>query len=203
MRSFVAVELPEPILEAVGQLSGRLRASGARATWVKPENMHLTLRFLGEVDEENINRLKAILSDSYRGMSPFTLSVRGVGAFPNMRRPSVVWVGAVVAREARSQVELGNERALGNEGAEAIETAYLAAESAARAIGLAPEEKAFHPHLTLARIRDAREAPPLVACLERERDFCAGDFTVHSVSLFSSRLTPHGPIYQRLEEFTF
>jgi len=204
MRSFVAVELPEPILEAVGQLSGRLRASGARATWVKPENMHLTLRFLGEVDEDNINRLKAILSDSYRGMSPFTLSVRGVGAFPNMRRPSVVWVGAVEAREAaRSQVELGNERVLGNERAQAIETAYLAAESAARAIGLAPEEKAFHPHLTLARIRDAREAPPLVACLERERDFCAGDFTVHSVSLFSSRLTPHGPIYQRLEEFTF
>jgi len=203
MRSFVAVELPEPILEAVGQLSGRLRASGARVTWVKPENMHLTLRFLGEVDEDNINRLKTILSDSYRGMSPFTLSVRGVSAFPNMRRPSVVWVGAVEAREARSQVELGNEPALGNERAEAIETAYLAAESAARAIGLPPEEKAFHPHLTLARIKDAREAPPLVACLERERDFCAGDFTVRSVSLFSSRLTPHGPVYQRLEEFTF
>ena len=206
MRSFVAVELPEPILEAVGQLSGRLRASGARVTWIKPENMHLTLRFLGEIDEDNINRLKAILSDAYRGMSPFTLSVRGVGAFPNMRRPSVVWVGAVEAREAgeaRSQVQLGNERALGDDRAEAIETAYLAAESAARAIGLPPEEKAFHPHLTLARIKDAREAPPLVACLERERDFCAGDFTVHSVSLFSSRLTPHGPIYQRIEEFTF
>jgi len=184
MRTFIAIELPEPILAAIAMLSDRLRASHARVTWVKPENMHLTLRFLGEIDDENIRRLNTILSDAYRCMIPFTLSVRGAGAFPNMRRPNVIWVGV----ESPGQ---------------SIEMAHLAAESAARAIGLPPEERAFHPHLTLVRIKDPREAPPIIDCLDRENDFNAGDFTVKSVSLFSSRLTPHGPVYQRLQEFIF
>jgi 2'-5' RNA ligase len=184
MRTFIAIELPEPILAAIAMLSDRLRASRARVTWVKPENMHLTLRFLGEVDDENIKRITTILSDAYRGVTPFTVSVRGTGAFPNERRPNVIWAGVESAGSG-------------------LETAHMAAESAARAIGLPPEDRAFHPHLTLVRIKEWREAPPVIDCLERESDFNAGDFTVKDVSLFSSRLTPHGPVYQRLQEFIF
>ena len=184
MRTFVAIEMPQQVLDALRGLSDRLRASGSRVSWVKPENMHLTLRFLGDVDEEHIDRLAAILCEAYKGMIPFAASVRGTGAFPNMRRPSVIWVGV-------EPFEGG------------LATVQTAAESAARAIGLPPEDKTFHPHLTLARIKDAREARPLMDLFACERDFHAGDFTVAGVSLFCSQLTPHGPIYRRLREFDF
>ena len=184
MRTFVAIELPESVKEALHALSGRLRESGGRVSWVKPENMHLTLRFLGEVDDEHVERLSAILADAYRGSAAFPLAVRGTGAFPNPRRPDVIWVGAEPLEGALAEVQ-------------------AAAESAARAIGLPPDDKIFRAHLTLARIRDRRAAKPLMECLEMERDFAGGEFTVGSVSLFSSELTPHGPIYRRLREFAF
>lgn len=184
MRAFVAIEMPPHIIESLGALSGRLRASGARVTWVRPENMHLTLRFLGDVGEDAIQRMKAILSDACRGMTPFPISVNGTGAFPSVRRPNVIWAGV-------EPVEGG------------LATAQLAAESAARAIGLPPEDKPFRPHLTLARIKDPQAAQALMTRLEHEQGFDAGEFTVSNVSLFSSQLTPRGPIYARLEEFGF
>ena len=195
LRTFIAIELPEPVKEALHGLNGRLRDSGARATWVKPENMHLTLRFLGEVEAERVEKLAAILTDACQGKPPFTLAVRGIGAFPNPRKPEVIWAGAEPLEGPLAEVR-------------------IAAENAARAIGLPPDDKAFRAHLTLARLRDRRAAKALEVggwtvgsrlreYLERERDFAAGEFTVRSVSLFSSELTPHGPVYRRLEEFPF
>ena len=184
MRAFIAIELSDAVRQALSSLVLRLRESRARVSWVRVENIHLTLRFLGEVDEPHIERLAGILRDAYKGIVPFTLSVRGTGAFPNLRKPSVIWVGAGPVEGPLGEVQ-------------------LAAESAARAIGLPPEEKAFHPHLTLARIRDARGAGPLVARLEEERDFEGGEIPVNRVSLFSSELAPGGPVYTRVMEFGF
>ena len=184
MRTFIAIELPETVIASLGALGNRLRGAGVRVSWVKPESMHLTLRFLGEIDAEHVDRLRAILCDAYKGIVPFMLSVRGAGAFPNMQRPSVIWVGV-------EPLDGG------------LATVQMAAESAARAIGSPPEDKPFHSHLTLARIKDSRSAGPLMACFEQERDFKAGDFTVRSVSLFSSQLTRHGPIYRCEQEFPF
>jgi len=183
LRAFIAIELPEPVKEALGALSRRLQRPGERVTWVRTERIHLTLRFLGEIDQEAIVKLSAILSDAYAGMAPFALSVKGVGAFPNVRRPSVIWAGIGPV--------------------DGVQAAHDAAEQAARTIGLPVENKAFRPHLTLARIRDRRAASALTARLEAERGFVGGEFTVGRVSLFSSELTPKGPIYRRLGEFPF
>jgi 2'-5' RNA ligase len=184
MRTFIAIELPEAVKTSLGALVDRLRGAGVRVSWVKPESMHLTLRFLGDIDAEHVDQLRAILHDAYKGIVPFTLSVRETGAFPNPRRPSVIWVGV-------EPLEGG------------LATVQMAAESAARAIGLPPEDRPFHPHLTLARIKDSGTAGPLMACFEQERGFDAGDFAVGSVSLFSSQLTPHGPIHRCEQEFPF
>lgn len=184
MRTFIAIELPEPVKEALGALSRRLQRPGERVTWVPADRIHLTLRFLGELDEEAIAKLSAILSDEYAGMAPFALSVAEVGAFPNVRRPSVIWAGV-------GPVDGG------------VQAAQAVAEQAARASGLPAEKKAFRPHLTLARIRDRRAASGLTARLEAERGFVGGEFTVGRVSLFSSELTPKGPIYRGLGEFPF
>jgi len=184
VRSFIAIELPEAVRESLSRLSARLRESGVNASWVRPSNIHLTLRFLGEVDEEGLDRLTRILTEHYASVSPFPLSVRGTGAFPNLRRPSVIWAGVEPAEGALTEVQ-------------------ATAEAAAQAIGLPEESKSFHPHLTLARIRVPRGIEPLLARLQDEKDFSGGDFTANAVSLFSSELTPRGPIYRCLKEFPF
>lgn len=182
MRTFIAIELPDPIREALGHLSRRMRNTGANASWVRPENIHLTLRFLGEISEHDVNRIGERLALDYQAIDPFTLTISGTGVFPNPRKPSVIWVGAEPLEGP-------------------LATTQAIAESAAQAIGLPPETKPFRPHLTLARLRDPRQAGTLPQTLEQEAGFNAGAFQVHSVALFSSQLTPKGPIYRRLREF--
>ena len=190
MRSFVAIELPDAIRKSIAALctrvsdAARAAESSTRVSWVDPERMHLTLRFLGEVDEEGLNRIAAILADGLKTAVPFTLKAARTGVFPNTRKPSVMWVGIGPL-------------------AGGLQMVHDTAEDAARAIGLAPDNKTFHPHVTLARIRDGRDAGPLMEAFDKRRDFAAGEFEVHGVSLFSSRLTPKGPIHDRLREFRF
>ena len=182
MRAFIAIELPDEVKGALRGLTQRLRTTGAKASWVRPENMHLTLRFLGEATEETVNRIAERLALAYQDVTPFTVTVTGTGAFPNLRKPRVVWAGV-------APLEGG------------LEAAQAVAEAAAAAVGLPPETKRFRPHLTLARIRDGRVLGALPAGLAREKDFAAGAFTVASVSLLSSQLTPSGPIHRRVREF--
>ncbi len=182
MRAFIAMELPGAIRESLMSLRERLRRSGAKASWVHPDNMHLTLRFLGEVDQDAINALCALLEAEYRNCGPVTLAVAGVGGFPNRRKPSVVWAGI--------EILSGDLMVL-----------QAHAEQAARSIGLAPEEKPFHPHVTLARLRDHRALGTLPAELEAAQTYWGGEFTAAVVSLFSSELRPAGPIYRCLREF--
>ncbi len=184
MRAFVAIELPDSIKDRLRSLTDRLRRSHARASWVKAERIHLTLRFMGDVPEEDADRLRGLLAGRYAGLDGFELRVRGLGAFPNARKPSVVWAGVTPLEGA-------------------LERGQAIAEEGARAIGLKPEKRRFRPHLTLARIRDVRQTGDLPRRLGIERDFDAGSFSVSSVSLFSSELTRSGPIYERIEEFRF
>lgn len=184
MRTFIAIELPDAVKDALRSLIDRLGRSRAHASWTKPERMHLTLRFLGDVPDEDIRRLAGFLTSRYAGGDTFELRVQGVGAFPNARKPSVVWAGVTPLEGALARVQ-------------------AIAEDGARSIGLKPEKRPFRPHLTLARVRDVRQAGDLPKRLGAERDFEAGSFSVSSVSLFSSELTRSGPIYERIEEFRF
>lgn len=184
MRAFVAIEIPATVRAQLAGLAGRLRSAGGSVAWVRPENIHLTLRFLGDLAPEPLERISSELAAAYRGIAPFMLAARGTGAFPNPRRPSVLWVGVEPADGPLAAIQQH-------------------AEAAARVIGLPAETKAFHPHLTLARVKDWRSAVGMVARFAEERDFVAGDFAVGSVSLFTSTLTPRGAVYTRLREFGF
>lgn len=184
MRAFVAIELPDAIKENLAGLAERLRPARVPASWVRPEQIHLTLRFLGDVDKTRLEQISATLRAAYRGTPPFTVRVSGTGGFPNIRRPHVIWVSLHSAENELAEVQ-------------------QKAESAAQAIGLTPEERPFNPHLTLARIKDPHAAWPLAAMLEQEAQFHAGEFTVSGVSLFSSQLNPKGALHTRLEEFLF
>ncbi len=182
MRVFVAVELPESVLRDLAALRERFRVCGARASWVETENMHLTLRFLGEIGEEALAGLGLGLRRACAGRAGLTLALKGTGAFPNPRRPGVVWAGL----ETRS----GDLVVLRG-----------AVEGAARAAGLGPDDKAFHPHITLGRIRDRRRPGTLAEVLDVTRTFSGDAFGVSHVSLFRSTLTPRGPVYERLDTY--
>lgn len=182
MRSFIAIELPDPIKASLTPMVDRLRRTRVRASWVKPERMHLTLRFLGDVAEERLAALGEHLSAGLSGIEPFPLRVQGVGAFPNTRRPVVLWAGVGSLEGALTDVQ-------------------AAAERAAQSIGLKPERRAFRAHVTIARVKQSGGFGELSVALRREEDFEAGPFQAGAVTLFSSELAPSGPVYTRLREF--
>lgn len=182
MRTFIAIELPDEIKAFLTDRIERLRATGAKASWVKPEAMHLTLRFLGDLDSDPVARIRKLLAEGYADVPAFTLKVAGMGAFPNRRRPGVVWAGVEPAEGTLAQ-------------------AQAVAEQAALAIGLAPETKPFHPHLTLARVKDPAQGRILAEQVPWDEPFDTGSFPVTGVILFSSQLTPRGPIHERLQEY--
>ena len=182
MRTFIAIELPEAVRKKLVGLIAALRRGSVRASWVRSDHMHLTLRFLGEITDDHLEVINPALLEACVNTPSFALGVHGLGAFPNLRRPSVLWVGVGPLQPALADLQ-------------------RASEAAARSAGLASETKPFHPHVTLARIKDPRSAGGLTGEVEAQRDFGAGAFDVTHVSLFSSELTPRGPIYTRIQEY--
>ncbi len=180
IRSFIAVESSEEVRQAVGRLLQKLQPLCRDVKWVEPENMHLTLKFLGDVDSEQVPELWEAVQKAVSGSPAFELEIRGTGAFPNLRRPNVFWVGT-------------------GQGTDHLEALAERVEEALDPLGFRPEPRSFHGHLTLGRVR--RWGPQLTALLEqlrKQEEYVAGWMPVQQVTLFSSELTPQGPIYTPL-----
>ncbi len=173
-RLFVALDVPESVkirMETLFEAEKGVR-------WVRPGQVHLTLRFIGEVDEATT----AAIAERLRSVraAPFPLHVGGVGVFPGRRRPRVLWVGA--------------------DGGDGLAALHARVETAVREAGTAPDEKPFRPHLTLARLR--RPDPAWVrAFLAEHRDFDTEPFPVTRFHLYESRLLPEGAEHHRLAEY--
>jgi RNA 2',3'-cyclic 3'-phosphodiesterase len=181
IRSFLAIELPKPILRKIEEVQGDLRSTRADVRWVNPEKIHLTLKFFGNIEESRIEPIFKSIEEPIRNTLPFSLEVRGVGAFPHLRNPRVIWMGLVDGREVlvsfQKQIETQLEK-----------------------IGFQPEDRPFHPHLTLGRMKSSRGKEELVGRMERNKEEEFGDFQVERVILFKSDLKPSGPIYTLLKE---
>jgi len=183
VRCFIAIELPDEVKRGFRELQAQLKAgSQAPIKWVDPANIHLTLKFLGNVAADRIGEITAAMTKAVQGTSYFSLEVKELGVFPNPRRVQIVWVGVSgeVAKLARLQQRI---------------------ESGLEGLGFPAEGRRFTPHLTLARLRD-RATPDERAKLGQliaETEFdAAQSFTVDSVNLMQSQLTREGPIYSRL-----
>lgn len=174
IRLFVALELPEAIRHRLHALGGGV--PGAR--WVEPANLHLTLRFIGEVEESWLEMIDEALAGI--AMPPFDLVLDGIGQFGTASRPRVLWVGV-----ARS---------------DPLVHLHQKIESALVRVGLMPEERKFAPHVTLARLKDS--PPERVGRFIQERSpFRTEPIPVRHFTLFASHLTRTGPIYSPLQEY--
>jgi 2'-5' RNA ligase len=184
VRTFIAIELDETIRIALADLQERLKAKVPRDSvrWVKPEGIHLTLKFLGNVPANRIEEVERVLTRSCAGFSAFSFSVGGLGCFPNPRRPRVVWVGV-------------------QEESETLKRLQKAIEEGMERLGFPPEGRRFHAHLTLGRTQrrassgDVRRLGQLV---EETNIGELGQMEARAVSLMKSDLKPMGAVYTQL-----
>jgi 2'-5' RNA ligase len=181
-RLFVALEPTDAVRRRIAAAGTDLRRAAGRAAdevrWVAPENVHLTLQFLGAVPEPRLADVAAAVAAAAGAVAgPFSLEVRGAGGFPNARRPRVVWLGL--------EGDLAALRAL---------VADLGRRLAP--LGFPPEERAFSAHLTLGRARDGRGAPGLAGALAQAAQGDGIAWRAAEVVLFESHLSPKGARYE-------
>ncbi len=179
MRTFIAVELTEDVRRALRDVQARLRTGGADVKWVEEENLHLTVKFLGEVQDERLPDVIAATRLAVASLTTFSVSIGGIGAFPSMTRPRVVWVGL-------------------QSGSEPFKTLMERVETAMDDIGFPREGRALHPHVTLGRVRDPRRLKRLPELLKAESPEMLGTVTVERLTLIASALSPKGPRYTPL-----
>src|SRR6266704_2444474 len=180
IRSFVSIDLEdEQILSKVGSIMSSLSALGGDLKPVERENIHLTLKFLGNVSPTKLAEVRSALAEVE--FQPFALEIKGAGAFPSLKRMNVIWVGV---GEGWSQVELIFEQT----------------EKLLHQLGFSREVRAFSPHITVARVKSGRKRDEIAAFLGHLIDESFGTFNVQSVRLKQSILSPSGPKYSTLFE---
>jgi 2'-5' RNA ligase len=181
VRTFIAIDLESGLKTALQGLIWALKTTGADVRWTQTNGLHLTLKFLGEIDEEKSVVVKRTLRDVAGRHASFPLRLEGTGAFPGEHNPRVLWAGfAAETGLLAFQDEL--ERELERE-------------------GFPREERAFHPHLTLGRVKGPVRVRDAMLELEKHRRDNLGEMTVHKVALFESRLRPEGAEYRVLAEY--
>lgn len=180
MRAFIAIDLPESIRAALRHKQASFRSVSPEARWTQPEGIHLTLKFLGEISDRKVREVCESLKERGRFES-FAIGLKGFGFFPNARRPRVFWVG-VEAPAGLGRLVEQVEEAMGS-------------------LGFAREERAFRPHLTLARFRVPQAQPALQMLLSQQGEHELGNFEVSEFFLFESKLSPQGAEYRKVERF--
>ncbi len=181
MRAFVGIGLPEPCRAAIDRALSAFRKDSGRIAWVRERNLHVTLKFLGEIRPDQVDGLAALLADAAAGVPPFDVDVTGAGAFPTLRAPRVLWIGIREPLELVGKLQQNIETALSRS-------------------GFPREDRPFHPHVTAGRVKGA--LPPgwgdrFVGALSGIR---FGSARVESFQLYDSRLSPAGATYTVVRE---
>jgi 2'-5' RNA ligase len=187
IRSFIAIELPGDVRLALGRLQEKINNAGkAPVRWVNPDIIHLTLKFLGDIDVSITGKIISIMEEAARGTQPFNIEVGGLGVFPNLQRVQIVWVGLSGELDKLNQLQ------------KRIETALTP-------LGFKPEGRSFTPHLTLGRVRDnarpeeRQDLGRIISGMDFKEKF---NISVKAIGLMKSQLTREGPIYTKIGSTT-
>ena len=177
-RTFIAAELPTEIKKIIHEAQNALKKSNSAVTWVKPDNAHLTLKFLGDVPLENIKEIERILTDIVRNKKSIDSALTTLGAFPKIDHPQIIWIGL-------------------EDDFKIIEELAVSVEEELNKFGFKKEARAFSPHITIGRVKSSKN----VELLSQEiKNYSppAIPFTIKNIALFESTLTPSGPVYKEL-----
>ena len=181
MRSFLAFDIEnEAIRKKLARVQRLLAQTGADLKLVDPQNIHITIRFLGDI---NPNIAEKIYEEMQKTQfTPFNVQIKGLGAFPDMRYPRVIWTGIT-------------------EGADQLKRVFSQLEPSLHSLGFAPDHKGFSPHLTIARVRSGRNKAQLANFATKNTNYDFGSIKAECLRLKRSDLTPRGPIYSTLKEY--
>lgn len=179
IRAFVAAAVDDSLKHSFELLQSELSTTGAHVRWVRPHNIHLTLVFLGDIPESSVAAISNELDRAAHDTAPCDLEVCGLGFFGSSRAPRVIWAGL--------QGDIDRVKSIQQQ----VTCGVLAA-------GFRTDTKPFKPHLTLGRVRSARNAKSLVSAVTSRKDMPFGRLTIQNIILMKSRLTPDGPVYSIL-----
>lgn len=182
VRTFIAVDISEGARRSVAELIRELEVHGAEVRWVRPESLHLTLKFLGEIEGSRLEDVFQGVEEAIRGLGPFVIALEGLGGFPGLASPRVLWVGvskgADILRDLAERVEVGLERR-----------------------GFPREGRPFSPHLTIGRVKRRSGKLRKLAEEMSKRTFGPEEVLVEEVKVMKSELRPSGAVYTSLGEF--
>jgi 2'-5' RNA ligase len=174
VRCFIAIDIPEDVKAEIAGLQRSLKQYGARISWARSESIHLTLKFLGDVEPGSIPDVIGALEAAVSSSTAFTVCAEGVGCFPNSRRPRVMWVGL--------------------DGGDSLRAVQGAVESAMKPLGFDKEKRKFNPHLTLGRVKSPQGIDDVVRRME-QLGFPKREFPASEIRLMQSDLQPAGAVY--------
>ena len=184
IRTFIALELPPSLISLLAKVQKDLQSMGLRAKWVRPENIHLTLKFLGNISPAEIDKISRAMVDAVGKMEPFTLVAEGIGVFPGKKRPRVIWVGL----KGQVQLLFALQRLL---------------EDNLAALGYKKETRPFKGHLTLGRFKQSVNPNTIRRVLQEFGDLTIEEFTARRVIVYKSDLKPTGAVYSQLQQASF
>ena len=179
IRTFIAINIPDDVRAAIGKFQTELREHRADVKWVRPESIHITLKFLGDVEVARIKEIAQSIQEAMKDVDPFTVSVQGVGTFPNDRRPRVLWVGVKTGADILSDVAARIDGALSG-------------------LGFEKEKRRYSAHLTLGRVRSTRGIEAVIQAM-RAVGFETQPFDVAEIDVMKSVLQRTGAVYSVLE----
>jgi 2'-5' RNA ligase len=180
IRAFLAIDLPASLRPVLSWAQDELKKSGADVKWVPVGNIHITLKFFGNITEAQVANISERITALAAGQEPFSLTLMSAGAFPSPKNPRVVWLG------------VGGDLDLMRDFHRRLETAFAA-------LGFSPEDRPFSPHLTLGRVKSSSGRAVLTRCLVRLPSPDCAPFPVSEIVLFRSNLTPQGATYLPLK----
>ena len=176
LRIFLALELDSPVKKQLVRLQKRLSAVGPDVRWVHKDQIHLTMKFLGDLTDQMAVDICRLCQNVAAQFDPFEFGIRGAGCFSNHRRPRVLWIGIT---DPSGSVRRLHER---------LETTLAP-------LGLRRELRAFRPHITLGRVRSGKNAQELLDVVTKNEDFEAGIQSAQEITIFSSQLSSDGPVH--------
>jgi 2'-5' RNA ligase len=181
IRTFIAIELPEQIIDSISRIQERLQPYGFKVRWVRPQNIHLTLKFLGNIQKVQTEKISQAIFESAHGFAPISTAAKGIGAFPSIKRPRVIWVGLAgqIYQLQKLQKMLDEKLAVN---------------------GFPKEKRKFKGHLTLGRVKNKIDPQRLLEAVKEFAGFESEPFVTDKVALFKSELKPAGAVYTKLME---